>query len=173
MWGHVGVMEWSCDSHVSHGKVMWSLLFLSCSNGILIDHHITEVNGQNMIGLKDKEMAQVFADSPRTVTITIMPSFIYDHMMKKWVCVCVCVCVCGVWWWEFCSTWQRSVYVYKDKRYSTLISFSLSLLAWVRLWRSRWITPFPMSKLTPLIEQLLYVLVTKRQQLTQWFCPAL
>ena len=66
----------SCDSHVI-------LLLLSCSNGILIDHHITEVNGQNMIGLKDKDMAQVFADSPRTVTITIMPSFIYDHMMKK------------------------------------------------------------------------------------------
>ena len=52
-------------------------------NGILIDHHITEVNGQNMIGLKDKDMAQVFADSPRTVTITIMPSFIYDHVMKN------------------------------------------------------------------------------------------
>jgi len=36
-----------------------------------------------MIGLKDKEMAQVFADSPRTVTITIMPSFVFNHLMKK------------------------------------------------------------------------------------------
>lgn len=52
-------------------------------NGILIDHYVTEVNGQNMIGLKDKEMAKVFAESPRTVTITIMPAFVYKHMMKN------------------------------------------------------------------------------------------
>ena len=52
-----------------------------------------------MIGLKDKDIAKIFDESPRTVTITIMPKFIYDHLMKKcvrWVCVwCVCVCVCG------------------------------------------------------------------------------
>ena len=53
-------------------------------------------NGQNVIGLKDKDIAKIFDESPRTVTITIMPKFTYDHLMKKLVrCVCVCVCVCG------------------------------------------------------------------------------
>lgn len=52
-------------------------------NGILTEHCITEMNGQNMIGLKDKEIAEVFAQSPRTVTITIMPKFVYDHMVSR------------------------------------------------------------------------------------------
>ena len=50
---------------------------------MLIDHYLTEVNGQNVIGLKDKDIQEIFADSPRTLTITFMPAFVYDHMMKK------------------------------------------------------------------------------------------
>ena len=53
------------------------------SNGLLIDHYLCEVNGQNMIGVKDKDIAKIFDESPRTITITIMPKFIYDHLMKK------------------------------------------------------------------------------------------
>lgn len=52
-------------------------------NGVLIDHHLTEVNGQNVIGLKDKDIGEIFSESPRTLTITFMPAFIYDHMMKN------------------------------------------------------------------------------------------
>jgi len=52
-------------------------------NGVLIDHYLTEVNGQNVIGLKDKQIAEIFAESPRTVTITFMPKFVYDHLMKN------------------------------------------------------------------------------------------
>jgi syntenin-1 len=52
-------------------------------NGVLIEHHLTEVNGQNVIGLKDKQVGEIFAESPRTVTITIMPMFVYDHLMKN------------------------------------------------------------------------------------------
>ena len=52
-------------------------------NGVLIDHYLTEVNGQNVIGLKDKAIAEVFSESPRTLTITFMPAFVYDHMMQK------------------------------------------------------------------------------------------
>lgn len=52
-------------------------------NGVLIDHHLTEVNGQNVIGLKDKQISEIFAESPRTVTITFMPNFVYDHLMKN------------------------------------------------------------------------------------------
>jgi syntenin-1 len=52
-------------------------------NGLLIDHYLCEVNGQNVIGIKDKEIAKIFDESPRTITITIMPKFIYDHLMKN------------------------------------------------------------------------------------------
>ena len=52
-------------------------------NGVLTDHYLCEVNGQNVIGLKDKEIGELFSESPHTVTITIMPTFIYDHMMKN------------------------------------------------------------------------------------------
>lgn len=52
-------------------------------NGMLTDHYLCEVNGQNVIGLKDKEIGEIFAESPHTVTVTIMPKFIYDHMMKN------------------------------------------------------------------------------------------
>lgn len=52
-------------------------------NGLLIDHYLCEANGQNVIGLKDKDIAKIFDESPRTVTITIMPKFIYDHLMKN------------------------------------------------------------------------------------------
>ena len=62
---------------------MIMLLLLFCRNGVLIDHHLTEVNGQNVIGLKDKQIAEIFGESPRTITITIMPNFVYDHLMKK------------------------------------------------------------------------------------------
>lgn len=50
---------------------------------MLTDHYLTEVNGQNVIGLKDKDIGSVFAESPRTLTITFMPAFVYEHMMKK------------------------------------------------------------------------------------------
>lgn len=52
-------------------------------NGLLIDHHMVEVNGQNVIGLKEKEIKAIFDGSERSVTVTIIPSFIYDHIMKS------------------------------------------------------------------------------------------
>jgi syntenin-1 len=52
-------------------------------NGILIDHNLVEVNGQNCVGLKDKEVHALFDASSRTVTITIMPAFVYKHMVAK------------------------------------------------------------------------------------------
>lgn len=52
-------------------------------NGVLIDHHMVEVNGQNVVGMKEKEIKQVFVDAPMTVTITIIPSFIYEHIVKS------------------------------------------------------------------------------------------
>lgn len=52
-------------------------------NGLLIEHHLLEVDGQNVVGMKDKEITGIIAGSPQIVTITIIPSFIFEHMMKK------------------------------------------------------------------------------------------
>lgn len=51
-------------------------------NGLLIEHNLLEVNGQNVVGLKDKEISQILQASDRSITITIMPTFIYEHMVK-------------------------------------------------------------------------------------------
>ena len=51
-------------------------------NGLLIHHHILEVNGQNVIGLKDEEILQILKQSERSVSLTIMPSFVFDHLLK-------------------------------------------------------------------------------------------
>ncbi|CAL1529503.1 unnamed protein product [Lymnaea stagnalis] len=51
-------------------------------NGLLTDHQLIEVGGQNVVGLKDKEINQIIESCGRTVTITIMPCFMYDHMVK-------------------------------------------------------------------------------------------
>lgn len=52
-------------------------------NGLLTDHNICEINGQNVIGLKDSQIADILTTAGSVVTITIMPSFLYEHMMKK------------------------------------------------------------------------------------------
>jgi len=52
-------------------------------NGLLINHQIVEVNGQNVVGLPDKELLQIIQQSARSVTLTIMPSFVYDHLTTK------------------------------------------------------------------------------------------
>jgi len=52
-------------------------------NGVLTEHQLVEVNGQNVVGLKNKEIAQIIDSVGNTVTITILPSFLYDHMIKS------------------------------------------------------------------------------------------
>jgi syntenin-1 len=52
-------------------------------NGLLIDHALLEVQGQNVIGLKDKEILEILAHGGKTITLTIMPNFVFDHMMKN------------------------------------------------------------------------------------------
>lgn len=37
--------------------------------------------------MKDKEISRVIDDSPSVVNVTIIPSYIYDHMISKWVCL--------------------------------------------------------------------------------------
>ncbi|XP_032074528.1 syntenin-2 [Thamnophis elegans] len=52
-------------------------------NGLLTKHHICEVNGQNVIGLKDKEITEILANAGKIITLTIIPAVIYEHMIKK------------------------------------------------------------------------------------------
>ncbi|XP_029049955.1 syntenin-1-like isoform X2 [Osmia bicornis bicornis] len=52
-------------------------------NGLLTDHQILEVNGKNVIGLKDKEITAEIENGGNIITVTVIPSYIYDHMVKK------------------------------------------------------------------------------------------
>lgn len=52
-------------------------------NGLLINHQLVEVNGQNVVGLKDQDVEKMFAEAPQSITVTIMPKFIYEHIIKK------------------------------------------------------------------------------------------
>lgn len=52
-------------------------------NGLLTKHHVLEVNGQNVVGLKDKDIIAIIQSSPVTVTLTIIPSFVYTHLVNK------------------------------------------------------------------------------------------
>ncbi|ENN74982.1 hypothetical protein YQE_08439, partial [Dendroctonus ponderosae] len=52
-------------------------------NGVLIDHQLLEVDGQNVIGLSDKQIRDIIQQAGNVVTITVMPRFIYQHMVKK------------------------------------------------------------------------------------------
>ncbi|KAK0064901.1 syntenin-1-like isoform X1 [Biomphalaria pfeifferi] len=51
-------------------------------NGVLTDHQLIEVGGQNVVGLKDKEISEIIDSCGRTLTITVMPCFVYDHIVK-------------------------------------------------------------------------------------------
>ncbi|XP_071533559.1 syntenin-1-like isoform X2 [Panulirus ornatus] len=74
--GHIGFQF--CDGEVT-ALVKDSS---AARNGLLIDHHLLEVNGQNVVGLKDKEVSAIINECGQVVTVTIMPSFVYKHMMK-------------------------------------------------------------------------------------------
>ncbi|XP_041080321.1 syntenin-1-like [Polyodon spathula] len=52
-------------------------------NGLLTEHNICEINGQNVIGLKDSEIKDILVSSASVITITIMPTVIYEHMVKR------------------------------------------------------------------------------------------
>ncbi|CAH1996629.1 unnamed protein product [Acanthoscelides obtectus] len=52
-------------------------------NGVLTDHQLLEVDGQNVVGMKDKHIGDIIQKTGSVVTITVMPSFLYDHMIKK------------------------------------------------------------------------------------------
>uniref|UniRef100_A0A182QAM4 PDZ domain-containing protein n=1 Tax=Anopheles farauti TaxID=69004 RepID=A0A182QAM4_9DIPT len=52
-------------------------------NGLIIDQQLLEINGQNVIAMKDKEIRQLISASEQVMTLTIVPKMIYDVMIKK------------------------------------------------------------------------------------------
>ncbi|XP_060043701.1 syntenin-2 [Erinaceus europaeus] len=75
--GHVGFV-------IKKGKVCSVAKGSSAArNGLLTNHCLCEVNGQNVIGLKDKEITEILAAAGSVVTLTIIPTVIYEHMVKK------------------------------------------------------------------------------------------
>ncbi|NXE29419.1 SDCB2 protein, partial [Ardeotis kori] len=75
--GHLGVV-------VKKGKIVSLAKDSSAArNGLLTHHYICEVNGQNIIGMKDKQLTEVLAGAGNVVTLTIIPAVIYEHMVKR------------------------------------------------------------------------------------------
>merc|ERR1711913_35540 len=53
-------------------------------NGLLIEHNLLEVNGQNVVGMKDKDICKIIdEEAGQVVTVTVIPNLLYRHMMKN------------------------------------------------------------------------------------------
>ena len=52
-------------------------------NGLLIDHNILEINAQNIVGLDETEIRTVLDECGDVVVLTIVPSKIFDTMIKQ------------------------------------------------------------------------------------------
>uniref|UniRef100_V5GR61 Syntenin-1 n=1 Tax=Anoplophora glabripennis TaxID=217634 RepID=V5GR61_ANOGL len=75
--GHIGFQ-------FKNGKIVSLVKDSSAArNGVLTEHQLLEVDGQNVVGLKDKEVGNIIVKSGQVVTVTVIPSFLYDHMVKK------------------------------------------------------------------------------------------
>ncbi|KAL0841974.1 hypothetical protein ABMA28_014197 [Loxostege sticticalis] len=75
--GHVGF-------HFKNGKIVGLVKDSSAArNGLLTDHQLLEINTINVVGMKDKEVSKVIDESPSVVNITIIPCYIYEHMISK------------------------------------------------------------------------------------------
>jgi len=75
--GHVGFI-------FKDGKIKSLVADSSAArNGLLIDHQLIEVNGQCVVGMKDKNVLDIMLNGGQTVTVTIMPLFLYEHIVKN------------------------------------------------------------------------------------------
>jgi syntenin-1 len=75
--GHIGFQ-------FKDGKITSIVVDSSAArNGLLIDHQLLEVNGQNVVGVKDKEVGVVIEEGGGVITITIIPTYIYNIITKN------------------------------------------------------------------------------------------
>jgi len=74
--GHIGFIY-------KNGKITALVKDSSAArNGLLTEHQLIEIGGQNVVGLKDKEIGEIIDASGRTVTVTVIPCVMYDHIVK-------------------------------------------------------------------------------------------
>lgn len=67
-----------------HGRIINIVKDSSAArNGLLIDHSIMEVNGQNIVGLDEADIRGILDNCGDVVILTIMPSKIFDLMVKQ------------------------------------------------------------------------------------------
>lgn len=59
------------------------LLVLTSTNVVLKLRFSLQVNGQNVVGLNDKEVSEIIDSAGNVVTVTVVPSYVYRHMMKN------------------------------------------------------------------------------------------
>lgn len=52
-------------------------------NGMLTEHHVLEIDARNVVGMTEKERLAVLKAAGQVVTFTVVPSFIYEHMVQK------------------------------------------------------------------------------------------
>uniref|UniRef100_A0A8D2L6C9 Syndecan binding protein 2 n=2 Tax=Varanus komodoensis TaxID=61221 RepID=A0A8D2L6C9_VARKO len=74
--GHVGfVVKKGQVSALARGSS-------AARNGLLTHHYICEVNGQNVVGLQDKQITSILMSAGDIITLTIIPAVIFEHMIK-------------------------------------------------------------------------------------------
>ena len=49
---------------------------------MLTDHYIVEIDARNVVGMSDKKILKVIKETGNSVTVTVMPKFVYDHMVS-------------------------------------------------------------------------------------------
>merc|ERR1712223_1625785 len=76
--GHVGFQ-------FKEGKITAIVVDSSAAkNGLLIEHNLLEINGQNVVGVKDRDISKIIdEEAGQVVTVTVIPNFLYRHMMKN------------------------------------------------------------------------------------------
>jgi len=82
------VLKKSSDNHLGfefkNGKINNIRKDSSAArNGLLIDHMFVEVNGQNVVHMKDKHVLEIIAQGGDSVTLTIVPKPMFDIMCKN------------------------------------------------------------------------------------------
>lgn len=75
--GHVGFL-------FKNGKITDLVKDTSAArNGLLTEHHMCEINGQNVVGMKDKHIGELLKTTGTSLTVTIMPEYVFDHIVKR------------------------------------------------------------------------------------------
>lgn len=67
-----------------HGRITSIVKDSSAArNGLLIEHNILEMNGQNVIGLDEIEIRRTIENCGDVLVLTVMPSVIFDNMTRQ------------------------------------------------------------------------------------------